>query len=121
MNLLDPMVLVLGLTATMILFAAAAFFTRATPRRIVGALVCAGPLVLLVLFYDAIAAQLGWWYYPSVTTGPCTTRLVYRGGVGIWRGIGTCWLACDPTFPYAWSRRLSRGVRVFRRLTGLFV
>jgi len=68
-NPLDPTVLVVGLLITTILFAVIAFFTRATPRRIAGALIGAIPVVPLVMVYDAIAARLGWWHYPSVTTG----------------------------------------------------
>ncbi|MDE3089591.1 MAG: hypothetical protein KGJ80_09470 [Chloroflexota bacterium] len=69
MNLLDPTLLALGIIATMILFAVVAFFTRATARRIVGALISASPIVPTVLLFDVIAAQLGWWHYPAVTTG----------------------------------------------------
>ncbi len=88
MNLLDPMVLVLGLIVTVILFAAAAFFTRATPWRIVGALIGACPLVLVVLLYDGIAAQLGWWHYPSVTTGNAPVAWYIAAALGYGAALG---------------------------------
>lgn len=95
MNPLDPMVLVLGLIVTAIMFVAAAFFTRATSRRIVGAFIGVCLLVLVIQFYDAIAAQLGWWHYPSVTTGNAplawyiAAALGYGGAFGLvgWRVI----------------------------------
>jgi hypothetical protein len=68
-NPLDPTLLLLGVLTTTILFAVRAFFTRATPRRIAGALIAALPIIPLVMIYDAVAARLGWWHYPSVTTG----------------------------------------------------
>jgi hypothetical protein len=68
-NLLDPAFLFMSIALTAVLFAAVAFFTRATRRRIAGALVASAPLVPLVLLYDTIAARLGWWRYPSVHTG----------------------------------------------------
>lgn len=67
--LLDPGLLIAGVAITAILFAVIAFFTRAPLRRIVGALIAAAPLVLLIQFYDTIAAQSGWWNYPSVAVG----------------------------------------------------
>ncbi|MBE3040466.1 MAG: hypothetical protein IMZ62_16845 [Chloroflexi bacterium] len=95
MNFLDPKILALGIISTAIMFAVIAFFTRATPRRIAGALVGALPIIPLVMFYDSLAARLGWWHYPSVTTGRApiawyiAAALFYGAALGLvgWRVI----------------------------------
>jgi len=95
MNPLDPNLLILGIAAAAGLLAVIAFFTRATPRRIAGALAGAVPLVPLVMFYDWIAARIGWWHYPSVVTGSAplawyiAAALFYGAGLGLigWRMI----------------------------------
>jgi uncharacterized membrane protein len=95
MDPLDPALLVFGVAVTAILFAIIAFFTRATWRRMAGALIGAIPIVPLVMFYDAIAARLGWWHYPSVTTGSAplawyiAAALLYGAAFGLvgWRVI----------------------------------
>jgi hypothetical protein len=92
-NPLDPATLVLAVLATAILFAISAFFTRATPRRMAAALIAAIPIIPLVMFYDAIAARLGWWRYPSMTTGSAplawyvAAALFYGAALGLvgWR------------------------------------
>jgi len=92
-NPLDPASLVLAVLATALLFAVIAFFTRATPRRIVAALIAAIPIVPLVMFYDAVAARLGWWHYPSVAAGSAplawyiAAALFYGAALGLvgWR------------------------------------
>jgi hypothetical protein len=74
-NPLDPSLLILSLLITALIFAGAAFFTRATFRRILAVLVAATPIIPFLLVLDRIAARLGWWHYPSVTTG--NTPLVW--------------------------------------------
>jgi hypothetical protein len=77
------------------MFAVVVFFTRATFRRAVGALIAGLPLIPLIIFYDAIAARRGWWYYPSVNTGfvlvswYLAAALWYGSGLGLvgWRVI----------------------------------
>jgi hypothetical protein len=90
----DPATLVRGTIATAILFAVIAFCTRATLRRIVGALIGSMPLIPMVMFYDSIASQLGWWHYPVVTAGSTAplawyiaAALFYGAGLGLigWR------------------------------------
>jgi hypothetical protein len=95
MNFLDPKTLALGIISTAIMFAVIAFFTRATLRRIAGALVGALPIIPLVMFYDSLAARMGWWHYPSVTTGLApiawyiAAALFYGAALGLvgWRVI----------------------------------
>ena len=84
MDLLDPTTLLVGVIATTVMFAVVAFFTRATPRRIVGALISAIPLIPLIMFYDLIAARLRWWHYPSVTTA--TAPFTWYIAAALWYG-----------------------------------
>jgi hypothetical protein len=94
-NPLDPKILALSIIITAILFAIAAWFTRATFRRIISALIGGLPLLPLVMFYDAIAARLGLWRYPVVTSGSApiawyfSTALFYGAALGLvgWRII----------------------------------
>src|SRR5712672_99768 len=94
-NPLDPTTLAFGLVATAILFAISAFFTRATFRRMAGALIAALPIIPLVMCYDAIAARLGWWRYPAVTSGRAplawyvAAALLYGAAFGLvgWRVV----------------------------------
>jgi len=92
----DPTTLVRGTIGTVILFALMAFFTRATTRRIIGALIGSLPLIAMVMFYDSIASRLGWWRYPSVPVGSpgpfliyIDAALFYGAGLGLvgWRII----------------------------------
>ena len=95
MNPLDPNFLIAGVAITAIMFAVVAFFSRAGVRRIVGVLIASLPIVPMVMFYDKIAAQLGWWHYPSVTTTSAplawyiAAALWYGGALGLigWRVI----------------------------------
>ena len=70
------------------MFAGAAFFTRAGWRRIIGALIAAAPLVLLVMFYDAIAAQMGWWRYPAVGAGAAPLSWYVASALGYGAALG---------------------------------
>ena len=66
------------------MFGVAAFFTRATRRRILGVLIAAAPVIPLVWAYDRIAAQLGWWRYPSVPAG--SAPLAWYIAAALWYG-----------------------------------
>jgi hypothetical protein len=68
LNPLDPSLLILSIIITAILFVVIAYFTRAGVRRVAGVLIAAIPVIPMVMLYDKIAAQHGWWHYPSVTT-----------------------------------------------------
>ena len=67
MDLLSPALLIASVAITAILFGIIALFSRAGLRRIIGALLAAIPVIPMVMFYDNVAAQFGWWHYPSVT------------------------------------------------------
>jgi hypothetical protein len=92
----DPATLVRGTIATAILFTVIAFFTRAKPKRILGALAGSLPLIPMVMFYDTIAARFGLWYYSSAPNGApgpfawyLSAALFYGAGLGLvgWRVI----------------------------------
>jgi hypothetical protein len=92
----DPVTLVRGTIATVILFAGIAFFTRAKPKRILGVLAGSLLLIPMVMFYDTVATRLGLWDYPSVPGGApgpfawyLSAAFFYGGGLGLigWRLI----------------------------------
>ena len=88
MNILDPKLLFASVAITAILFAIIAFFARAGLRRIVGALAAALPLIPLVMLYDRIAAQMGWWHYPAVTTTSAPLAWYVAAALGYGAGFG---------------------------------
>ncbi len=95
MNSLDPTTLLVGVFVTTILFAISAFFTRAPLRRMAAALLAAIPIIPLVMFYDAMAARLGLWHYPSVHSGSAplawyiAAAMLYGAAFGLvgWRTV----------------------------------
>ncbi len=58
-----------GTIASAILLTIIIYITRATRRRIAGALVGGLVVGLMVILIDFIASSLGLWYYPGSTTG----------------------------------------------------
>ncbi len=84
MDLLDPNLLIAGVAITAIMFAVVAFFSRAGLRRIVGVLLAATPVIPMVMFYDKIAAQWGWWHYPSVSAA--SAPLAWYVAAALWYG-----------------------------------
>lgn len=95
MNPLDPTFLVYLILALFVIFILFAFFTRASWRRVGAVLVSSIPIIFLVMGYDKIAAQFGWWWYPSVMTGSApldwyiSSALIYGASLGLigWRVI----------------------------------
>jgi len=88
LNLLSPTLLVASVVITAILFAIVAFFSRAGLHRILGVLLAAIPLIPMIMFYDKIAAQFGWWYYPSVTASRAPLAWYIAAGLGYGAGFG---------------------------------
>jgi hypothetical protein len=105
-DLLNPAVLILTIFMAAIIFALAAFFTRATLRRAVGALIAAVPLVPFVMLVDALARRQGWWIYPSIPVGNApvawyiAAALSYGAAVGLigWRALRRFGRAAFPVF-----------------------
>lgn len=54
----------IGWVVAPLLFLASAYFTRASRRRIVGALAGAMAYAALTYLWDLVAAVAGWWHYP---------------------------------------------------------
>ena len=88
MNLLSPTLLIASVAITAILFAIVAFFSRAGLRRIVGVLLAAIPVIPMVMFYDKIAAQFGWWHYPSVTAANAPLAWYVAAALGYGAAFG---------------------------------
>ena len=87
-DLLSPPVLAATVLATVFIFAAAAYFSRATLRRAAGALIGAAPLVLMVMGADALAGQAGWWRYPAVPGGQAPLAWYVAAAIGYGAAVG---------------------------------
>ncbi len=61
-------ILILASCVYLSLFIAAIYFSRATPRRVVGALAGGGAVALVGMGVEALAHARGWWRYPSDDT-----------------------------------------------------
>ena len=91
-SLLDRPALLIAVTGS--IFALAAFFTRAMPRRMAGALAGGVVFGLLNLAWDVVGYHMGWWWYRADTPrslGPwywyAAAGLEYGAGFGLigWR------------------------------------
>src|SRR5258708_24193560 len=72
-----PQVLTIGYIVAPVLFARSAYFTRATRRRVAGALVAAVAYAAGNIIWDRLAAAAGgWWTYPFLH-GWVETVLLY--------------------------------------------
>jgi hypothetical protein len=65
---------------------ATVYFTRATARRVAGALMGGGAVAFVGVGVEALAHTLGWWRYPSVET-PYGPPLIYPAIVLLWAGF----------------------------------
>jgi hypothetical protein len=84
MNVRGPALQVLALIITCSMFGAVAFCSRAASRRVLGALVGGLLLIPMIMFYDAVAARLGWWHYSPVISGPAP--LAWYVAAALWYG-----------------------------------
>ena len=88
MNLLSPTLLIASVAITAVIFAIAAFLSRAGLRRIVGALLAAIPIIPMVMSYDRIASHFGWWHYPSVTAANAPLAWYVAAALGYGAAFG---------------------------------
>jgi hypothetical protein len=88
LNLLSPTLLIASVAITAILFAVIAFFSRAGLRRILGVLLAAIPVIPMVMFFDKVAAQSGWWHYPSVNAASAPLAWYIAAALGYGAGFG---------------------------------
>ena len=71
------------------IFALAAFFTRATPRRMAGALAGGLGFGLLNLAWDVVAYHMRWWWFPAATPRSFGPWYLYAaGGLEFGAGFG---------------------------------
>ena len=88
LNLLSPPLLIASVAITAILFVIVSFFSCAGLRRIFGVLLAAIPVIPMVMFYDKIAAQFGWWHYPSVTAASAPLAWYVAAALGYGAAFG---------------------------------
>jgi hypothetical protein len=62
------LILMMATGVYLAMLAAAIGFTRATARRVAGALIGGGAVAVAGVGIEALAHTLGWWRYPSVET-----------------------------------------------------
>lgn len=86
-------VLLLLSVVSPLVFVAMVWLTRAAPRRATAALVACVSATIFSVCWDALAARMGWWRYPSsgdlvaTLTQAITCAFVFGGaaGLGGWR------------------------------------
>jgi membrane-bound metal-dependent hydrolase YbcI (DUF457 family) len=73
--------LIIGYIVAPVLFGLSAYFTRATRRRLAGALVAAVAYAALNIVWDRVAAAAGWWIFPFAPTWVDTAPLYIPAGL----------------------------------------
>lgn len=79
--LTHPQTLIIGFIIAPVLFLASVFFTRATRRRVIGALAAAVAYSALNILWDQLARTAGWWIYPFAPTWVDTVTLYIPAGL----------------------------------------
>jgi len=103
------MLLIIGLYAVALVLVI--YFTRATARRVFGALVGGAAVALMAMGAIALCERLGWWKIPFAPTPYFT--LVFYAGVAI---------TCSPIYLVTWrlARRFGwRGLALFTAIVTL--
>ena len=72
----QPFILIAATGVYLVVLAGAVFFTRATKRRVAGALIGGVAVGAVGVGIESLAHTLGWWRYPSVET-PYGPPLMY--------------------------------------------
>jgi hypothetical protein len=98
--------------AALVLLGMTVYLTRATFRRLVGALMAGVTVTLLVAGADVLARKLGWWYYPSLKT-PYELVLMYLAAA-LWYGAGVALIGWRLTRRFGW-----RGLGAFVGVMGI--
>jgi hypothetical protein len=88
LNPVDPKLLIIGIIITILLFAIIAFSFRAGYRRIIGVVIASIPVIPMIMVFDKIAAQYGWWNYPSVTNGNAPLAWYLAAAIGYGAAFG---------------------------------
>src|SRR5262245_22302824 len=80
--------MVFSLIAAPLLFVLSAYFTRATARRVVGALVGGLGFGAANLLWDVAAYHTGWWHYPFTTAPYAALPLYLADGLFYGSAVG---------------------------------
>ena len=104
--------LILADCAALVLLGLTAYLTRATLRRLVGALIAGVTVTLLIAGADALVRKVGWWYYPSLNT-PYGLLLMCLAAA-LWYGAGVALIGWRLTRRFGW-----RGLAMFVGVMGV--
>jgi len=89
----------------LVLLAVTAYFTRATPRRLLGAVVAGAAIALVGVGFDVVGDMRGWWHYTSVSTryGP---PLMYVA-LALWYGAAVALIGWRVTRRFGWRGQVT--------------
>jgi hypothetical protein len=79
---------IFSLIAAPLLFALSAYLTRATPRRVAGALLGGLGFGAANLIWDIVAYHTGWWHYPFTTAPYAALPLYLADGLFYGAAVG---------------------------------
>lgn len=97
--------LLLGNGAALVLLGVTVYLTRATFRRFLGALIGGVTVTLVMVGADALARNLGWWYYPAGMTS-YELALMYVAAA-LWYGAGVALIGWRLTRRFGWRGLVS--------------
>jgi hypothetical protein len=80
--------MIFSLIAAPLLFVLIAYFTRATPRRVAGALAGGLGFGAANLIWDVTAYHMGWWHYPFTTAPYAALPLYLADGLFYGSAVG---------------------------------
>jgi hypothetical protein len=92
--------LILADCVALVLLGITVYLTRATLRRVVGALIGGFTVTALMAGVDALARERGWWSYPNVST-PYGLTLLYVAAA-LWYGAGVALIGWRLTRRFGW-------------------
>src|SRR6266542_4437899 len=93
-------VLIIADCVALALLGTTVYLTRATLRRVVGALIGGFTVTALMAGVDALARERGWWSYPNVST-PYGLPLMYVAAA-LWYGAGVALIGWRLTRRFGW-------------------
>ncbi len=97
---LTTRLLIVADCVALVLLGITVYLTRATLRRVVGALIGGFTVTALIAGVDALAREHGWWSYPNVST-PYGLPLMYVAAA-LWYGAGVALIGWRLTRRFGW-------------------
>jgi len=97
---LTTRLLIVADCVALVLLGITVYLTRATLRRVVGALIGGSTVTLLMVGVDALARERGWWSYPNVST-LYGLPLMYVAAA-LWYGAGVALIGWRLTRRFGW-------------------